>query len=60
MNFDLDTRRVRMGVGELAEFSLGPRDAGDGGSGVWRAQIGTQWHQSMRAETLGRFPDAEF
>ena len=35
MNFDLDTRRVRMGVGELAEFSLGPRDAGEGASGVW-------------------------
>ncbi|MGD1032271.1 MAG: helicase C-terminal domain-containing protein [Opitutaceae bacterium] len=60
MNFDLDTRRVRMGVGELAEFSLGPRDAGEGASGLWRAQIGTQWHQSLRAETLGRHPDAEF
>ena len=60
MNFDLDTRRARMSVGELAGFSLGPRDGGDGASGVWRAQIGTQWHQSLRVETLGRHPDAEF
>jgi len=49
-----------MGVGELAEFSLGPRDGGDGASGVWRAQLGTQWHQSLRAEALGLHPDAEF
>jgi len=60
MTFDLDTRRVRMSIGELAEFNLGPREAGDGASGVWRAQIGTQWHQSLRAETLERHPASEF
>lgn len=49
-----------MSVGELAEFTLGPRDGGDGASGAWRAQIGTQWHQSLRAETLERHPQAEF
>jgi DNA excision repair protein ERCC-2 len=50
MNFDLDQRKAALGVGEFAAFALGPRDAGDGGgAGLWRAQLGTHWHNELRA-----------
>ncbi len=50
MEFDLDQHTAALGVGELAAFAIGPRDAGDGPSGVWRAQLGTYWHQELRTQ----------
>ncbi len=37
MHFDLATRIVTLGVGELAGFSLGPRESKGGAAGLWRA-----------------------
>ncbi len=52
MQFSLDDRTCALGVGEFAGFTLGPRDSGAGGAaGVWRAQLGQQWHGRLRAET---------
>ena len=50
MNFDLDQRCAALGAGEFAGFTTGPSGAGgDGGGGLWRAQLGTRWHQELRA-----------
>ncbi len=52
MQFSLDDRTCALSVGEFAGFTLGPRAAGLGGpSGVWRAQLGQQWHTQLRART---------
>ena len=52
MQFSLDDRTCALSVGEFAGFTLGPRDAGAGGSaGVWRAQLGQEWHARLRART---------
>ncbi len=52
MTFDLDQRTAALSVGEFADFTLGPRDAGSSGAaGLWRAQLGTHWHQQLRAQT---------
>ena len=40
--------------------SPGPRDALGGPSGLWRAQLGTRWHQQLRERTAGQCPTAEF
>jgi Rad3-related DNA helicase len=60
MEFDLDQRTAALGVGELAAFAIGPRDTGDGPAGVWRAQLGTRWHQTLRAQTAAATAAAEF
>lgn len=50
MIFDLDRRTAAASVGEFADFSLGPRESlGAGGAGIWRAQLGTHWHNELRA-----------
>lgn len=61
MTFDLDQRTAALSVGEFAGFALGPREAGDGGAaGLWRAQLGTHWHQELRARTAAADATAEF
>jgi Rad3-related DNA helicase len=61
MIFDLDQRTAALSVGEFAGFALGPREAGDGGAaGIWRAQLGTHWHQELRARTAATDATAEF
>ncbi|HEX3731263.1 MAG TPA: helicase C-terminal domain-containing protein [Opitutaceae bacterium] len=60
MTFDLDQRTARLGVGELAEFNLGPREPVGGPSGAWRAQLGMHWHREFRAQAQGDHPGAEF
>lgn len=54
MIFDLDKRTAALGVGEFSGFALGPREAGDagGGAGIWRAQLGTQWHNELRGRAV--------
>ena len=49
-----------MGVGDFAGFSTGPRDAGDGAAGLWRAQLGTHRHRELRARAAADHPDAVF
>ena len=60
MQFDLDARTASLGVGDFADFTLGPRDGGDGAQGLWRAQLGTHWHQELRKQTASEQPGAEF
>ena len=62
MHFDLDARTAALSVGEFSDFSLGPRDSSGGGAaGLWRAQLGTHWHNELRAQaTAEHGPAAEF
>ncbi len=53
MTFDLDQRTASLSVGEFSEFTLGPREAlGGGSSGIWRAQLGTHWHNELRQRAV--------
>lgn len=60
MRFDLDQRRVRMSVGDLSDFSIGPIGSVGGSGGIWRAQLGTRWHNELRAQAVSEGADAEF
>ncbi len=61
MIFDLAQRTASLSIGEFAAFSVGPRAAGNGlQGGIWRAQLGTHWHQEMRAQLAAERTDAEF
>ncbi|WP_233256517.1 helicase C-terminal domain-containing protein [Opitutus sp. ER46] len=45
----MDKRTAALGVGEFSSFTLGPRESGDGvGGGIWRAHLGTHWHNELR------------
>ncbi|MES2696537.1 MAG: helicase C-terminal domain-containing protein [Verrucomicrobiota bacterium] len=59
MVFDLDKRTVSLSVGEFSAFSLGPREAGlGGGAGLWRAQLGTHWHNELRTRAIAEHASA--
>jgi Rad3-related DNA helicase len=60
MDFDLDQRRARLGVGELSDFSLGPREGLGSPGGLWRAQLGTHWHRQLQTRASAEYPAAEF
>jgi hypothetical protein len=60
MDFDLDQRTASLSVGEFSAFITGPRDATGGPQGIWRAQLGTHWHNELRARTIDETPAAEF
>lgn len=60
MEIDLDRRLARLSVGDFAAFTLGPRDGGEGPAGVWRAQLGTQWHQQLQVSAAAEFAAADF
>jgi DNA excision repair protein ERCC-2 len=60
LKFDLDQRRVRMSVGDLSDFSIGPIGSVGGSGGIWRAQLGTHWHNELRAQVVSEGADAEF
>lgn len=60
MEFDLDQRSARLSVGDFAAFTLGPRAASSGSGGIWRAQLGTHWHNELRAQALAENPAARF
>ena len=50
-----------MSVGEFSDFTVGPHDAGGGGAqGIWRAQLGTHWHNELRAQASAQQPATEF
>lgn len=60
MKFDLDQRRAQLSVGDLSDFTIGPKASTGGGGGLWRAQLGTRWHQELRAQATSDGADAEF
>jgi len=60
MQFDLDQRTASLSVGEFADFSLGPLEAVGGPQGLWRAQLGTQWHRQLRERIVAEHAGAEF
>ena len=60
MQFDLTARTAKLSVGELADFAIGPRDSGDGPTGIWRAQLGSHWHREMQAQTQSEDSSARF
>ena len=60
MHFDLDRRTANFSAGEFSNFTLGPHDAGGASSGLWRAQLGTHWHNELRARAAAETPATEF
>lgn len=53
MTFDLEQRTVALSAGEFADFAIGPRAGGPGGpAGLWRAQLGSQWHRELRSRAI--------
>lgn len=60
MDFDLEQRSAALSVGEFADFTIGPRDGGDGPTGLWRAQLGSHWHRELQAQTTAETRDARF
>ncbi len=60
MDFDLAAKTARLSVGDLADFAIGPRDGGDGPTGIWRAQLGSHWHRELQTQTTSEHPDAHF
>ena len=62
MEFSLDARTARLSVGEFSAFAIGPHDAGGGlgAQGIWRAQLGTHWHNELRAQAAAAAPATEF
>ncbi len=55
MEYSLDARTARLSVGEFSDFTLGPRDNSGGPQGLWRAQLGTYWHQQLRTQATAEF-----
>lgn len=60
MEFDLTRRTAALSVGEFAAFTLGPHAPGSGSAGLWRAQLGTHWHNELRAQAAAENPAATF
>jgi DNA excision repair protein ERCC-2 len=62
MTFDLDQRTATLSIGEFSAFNIGPRDPSDstGAQGLWRARLGTRWHQELRAKAAASTPAATF
>jgi len=61
MEFDLDQRTASFSVGEFSNFSVGPHSSGSNfQQGIWRAQLGTQWHNEIRQQVSQERADAEF
>src|SRR4051794_12060798 len=60
MQFDLDQRTATLSVGEFSAFTTGPRDAGSGLQGIWRAQLGTHWHNELRLRAAAETPATQF
>jgi Rad3-related DNA helicase len=60
MDFDLDQRSASLSVGEFSSFTTGPRDATGGPQGIWRAQLGTHWHNELRTQATQDEPTTAF
>ncbi len=51
MQIDAPNREATLSVGEFASFTPYPSPSFGGAAGIWRAQLGTQWHQRIQAES---------
>ncbi len=51
MQWDWQGREIRLSVGELSRFSL--LSPVEEGSGSWRMELGTHWHQVLRDRSAG-------
>jgi DNA excision repair protein ERCC-2 len=60
MEFDVDARTASLSVGEFSGFAIAPRESGEGVSGAWRAQLGTEWHGRLRQQVASERTDAQF
>ncbi len=62
MDYSLDQRTASLSIGEFSEFSLGPRNPSSthATGGLWRAQLGTHWHQQLRQHASAADPAHEF
>lgn len=61
MEFDLDQRTASFSVGEFSNFAVGPHRSGSNfQQGIWRAQLGTQWHNEIRQQVIAERTNAEF
>lgn len=56
MEIDLEARRVRISVGELAGFAMAPQFPTGQRAGRWRLAAGTEWHQSIQQQSLAAAP----
>ncbi len=62
MDFDLDQRTASLSIGELSAFTIGPQEPSDatGAQGLWRARLGTRWHQELRTKAAAATPATTF
>jgi DNA excision repair protein ERCC-2 len=60
VTFDLEQRRAEMSVGDLSDFSIGPRGSLGGTGGLWRAQLGSRWHREIREQAEAEGADAAY
>jgi len=60
MTFDLEKRLAQLSVGDLSDFSIGPKGSLGGSGGIWRAQLGTHWHNELRAQAVADKLEAQF
>ena len=60
MQLALAERSVTLSVGEFAAFRVGTAAQRTYREGIWRAQLGTVWHEQMRQQTADNLPDARF
>lgn len=51
MHIDAPNRQVTLSVGEFASFTPYATPGFGGVSALWRAQLGTEWHQRIQAES---------
>lgn len=59
MQYALESREVELSVRELAEFRSGP--GADGMRAArWRAEVGQQWHDTLRSRESENHPEAKF
>ncbi len=61
MKIRFEQKVVSLSIGEFASFTLAPASAGDGRqAGLWRAQVGTSWHEELRRQSEAATPGARF
>ncbi len=62
MDYSLDQRTASLSIGEFSEFNLGPRNPSSSYAtgGLWRAQLGTHWHNQLRTHATAADPSHEF
>ncbi len=60
MHFAVESKAVTLSVGEFAAFRSLPSRDGSLQSGLWRAEMGRQWHSELEKQTKATHPGARF